>query len=62
MLRDLADDDEFVATVPRDEVTGAHTGQQALCDFLQHPVAGLMAELVVHTLEIVEVDEQHRAP
>ncbi len=51
---------EFVATETGDRVGVAHAAGDALRRLLQQAVASRMAERVVHFLEAVEVDEQHR--
>lgn len=48
---------ELVATQACHRVAGAHRSQQACSDTLQQGVAGVMAEAVVHRLELVEIDE-----
>ncbi len=50
---------ELVAADARDEVVAAHAGAQARGDHLEQAVAHVVAEPVVHLLEVVEVDEQH---
>jgi hypothetical protein len=54
------DHDELVAAEARQHVTGTQRAGQATCDGPQDVVARTMAERVVHDLELVEVDEQHR--
>ena len=51
---------ELVAADARDEVVAAHAGAQARGDHLQQRVADVVAERVVHLLEVVEVEEQQR--
>ena len=53
---------EFVAAEPGDEAGLARDLPHALADFGQHPVAELVAEAVVHRLEVIEVEEHHREP
>ena len=55
----LADDEELVAAEAAHGVRGPDALRQALCDGGEDEVAGLVAELVVHQLEVVDVDEQH---
>ena len=50
---------EFVATQPRHRVGRAQGAAQPHRHFLQHLIAGVMAERVVHFLEAVEIDQQH---
>ena len=52
---------ELVAAEARDGVGAAHAGAQALGRLHEHAVAGLVAEVVVDALEVVEVDEHHGA-
>jgi hypothetical protein len=54
------DDHELVAALARDGVHLAHARDQAPRDVLQDEVARVVAERVVHDLEAVEVQEQHR--
>ena len=56
----LAEHDELVATEPRHRVLEAHGVAEPAAHRDQELVAGLVAEAVVHVLEPVEVDEQHR--
>lgn len=51
---------ELVATEPRDRVARAGAGAQALGDGDQQLIACRVAEGVVHPLEVVQVEEQHR--
>ena len=51
---------ELVAADARDEVVAAHAGAQARGHRLQQAVADLVAEGVVHLLEVVHVEEQER--
>ena len=51
---------ELVAAVPREGIAFAQAGLQPPSDLLQELIAGLVAEGVVHHLEAVDVDEQHR--
>ena len=51
---------ELVAADARDEVVAAHRGAQARGDDLQQAIADVVAERVVHRLEVVEVDEEER--
>nr|WP_284616584.1 hypothetical protein [Rubrivivax pictus] len=53
-------DDEFVPADARGRVAGAYAGLQAGGHFREHPIAGLVAVLVVDGLETVEIDEQQR--
>ena len=53
-------DRELVAAEPRDDVEFAQAVAQALRGLDEHAVADLVAEGVVHRLEMVEVDEQQR--
>jgi hypothetical protein len=52
--------DEFVPAQARQEVAFAQQRAQALRDFLQQAVAGVVAEAVVDRLEIVQVEHSHR--
>ena len=56
----LDEDGELVAADAGDGVADAHAGAQPLADRHEQPVAGVVAEAVVHGLEVVEVDEEHR--
>ncbi len=55
-------DHELVAAVPPRQVSQADVGAALPRRFLEHRVARLMPEPVVHLLEVVEVQEQHREP
>ena len=59
-VRHPSHDDELVAAVPADDVTGTNTVAQPARHRGEHDVAGLMAEPVVDRLEVVQVDEQQR--
>ena len=52
--------DEFVAAEARHKVRVAHDGAQPVGDRAQQRIAGRVPERVVHLLELVEIDEQHR--
>ena len=56
----LAEHDELVAAEPRDGVLAADGLAEPAAHRDQELVAGLVTEAVVHELEAVEVDEQHR--
>jgi hypothetical protein len=58
--RGRAGDHELVAALARDGVDLAHAETQAARDVLQDEVAAVVAERVVHHLEAVEVEEEHR--
>jgi hypothetical protein len=51
---------ELIAAQARDEARFAAHLPEALADAHQHPVAELVTEAVVHRLEVVQVEEQHR--
>ena len=51
---------ELVAADARDRVVFAHVRFQAAGNFLQHHVAGFVAEVVVDVLEVVEVEKGQR--
>ena len=53
---------ELVATEAGRGVVGPHAGVDPRRDLGQQCVAGGVAHRVVHRLEVVEVDEQHRHP
>ena len=55
----LDQDGELVAADAGDRVADAHARPQPLAHRHEQPVAGIVAEAVVHRLEVVEVDEQH---
>ncbi len=55
-------DDELVAAQPRHGVAVAQAALEAIGDFLQQLVAGLVAQRVVDLLESIQVQEQHREP
>ncbi len=58
----VADDDEFVAARPRDEIAVTQISLNRLRRVDQHRVPGRMAERVVDLLEAVEIDvKQHHA-
>ncbi len=54
------DHHELVAALARDGVHLAHARHEAARDVLQDEVAGVVAQRVVHDLEAVEVEEEHR--
>ena len=56
----LAEDRELVAAEAGHDVGRAHHRAQPVGDRHQQPVAGGVPEAVVHHLEAVEVEEQHR--
>ena len=56
----VAQDGELVAAEAGDDVGRAHGRAQPVGHRDQQPVAGGVAEAVVHHLEAVEVEEQHR--
>ena len=56
----LHDRQEFVAAEPADGDARADHRRDACADVAQHMVALFVTERVVHFLEPVEVDEQHR--
>ena len=56
----LDEDGELVAAQPRGRVGGPQAALQPLADRHEQLVAGGVAQAVVHRLEVVEVDEQHR--
>ena len=51
---------KLVARQPRHHVAGRHTGAHTLCHRAQHQVAGSVAQRIVHSLEMVQVQQQHR--
>ena len=51
---------EFVATDPGDDVPAAQHQREGRRHGAQHRVAGLMTELVVHALQMVDVDREDR--
>ena len=51
---------EFVAAEPRHRVARARALHQPVREAAQQLIAGAVPQAVVHGLEIVEVDEQHR--
>ena len=51
---------ELVAADARDKVVAAHAGAQPRGDHLEEPVSDVVPQAVVHLLEVVEIDEQHR--
>ena len=51
---------ELVAAEPRHRVGRAQGAAQARRHFLQHQIAGVMAERVVDLLEAIEIDQQDR--
>jgi hypothetical protein len=54
--------DEFVAAKPHHRVGRPYAIDHSARDDLEKLVAGVMAEAVVHDLEIIKVDEYHRHP
>ena len=60
VLEVFAEHDELVAAEPGDGVSDAHDGADAFRRLAKQHVAGLVAEAVVHHLEVVEIEEQHR--
>ncbi len=53
---------ELVAAEPRRKIAGAHDALDARADLREQLVAHVMAPAVVHRLEAVEIDVQHREP
>ena len=53
-------DGELVAAEPRDRLLVAEGGEP-LADAVQQLVAELVPERVVHLLEVVDVEQEHRA-
>ena len=51
--------EELVPTLPRDQVRLARASAEPLGELLQELVAGVVAERVVHELEVVEVEVEH---
>ena len=60
VLEVFAEHDELVAAEPSDGVSHPHHGADALSRLTQEHVACLVPEAVVHHLEVVEIEEQHR--
>ena len=58
----LEEQGEFVAAHARHGVVLGHTTEQARGHFLEHPVAGRVAEGVVDRLEAVQVEEHQHHP
>ena len=58
----LQEQGEFVAAHARHGVVLGHAAEQARGHFLEHPVAGRVAEGVVDRLETVEVEEHQHHP
>ena len=54
--------EELVAAVAADDVAGSGGAAQALGDGGEQLVAGLVAEAVVHELEVVEIDVEDGRP
>jgi hypothetical protein len=53
-------DGELVAADPRHKIGGARDSGQPSRDLSQHPVAGLVTELIVHVLEPVDIQARER--
>ena len=53
-------DQELVASDPAHHVLAPHAAVQPLCHHPQELVPSGVPQLVVHVLEVVEVDEDHR--
>ena len=51
---------ELVSALPGDQIGLADARVQPLGELLQHQIAGMVAERVVHQLEVVEVEEDDR--
>ncbi len=60
-LLDRQDHGEFIAAQPRDERIGRQCVTDALGGGCKQPVADTVAERVIDCLEMVEIDDQHRA-
>ena len=56
----LEDDHELVTAVSGDGVLGASGGVESFGGADEHIVTGAVPERVVHRLEVVEIDEEHR--
>jgi hypothetical protein len=52
-------DDKLVPTQARNDVGTAHAAREAVRHLAQQLVTGMVAQRVVHGLEMVQVDEQH---
>jgi len=52
-------DDEFIASVSARRVTHTNTGQKAGRHAFQNGIAGVVSELVIHRLEVIQVDQEH---
>ncbi len=59
VLEVLAQHDELVTAETGDGVADAHDGADPLRSLPKQHIAGLVAQAVVHHLEVVEVEEQH---
>src|ERR1035438_6393472 len=56
----LGEDDELVSSHAPDRVIGTDGGRQASRHSDKESISCGVAETVVHVLEVVEVDEEHR--
>jgi hypothetical protein len=53
-------DGELVAAQPGDDIVPTQGGAQAVCHHAKDDVAGSMAQRVVHRLEAIQIQHQHR--
>ena len=58
----IEENGELVATQSCEHVAGAEAGRQLVRDRRQQLVSNQVAETVVHQLEAIDVDKQHRIP
>jgi hypothetical protein len=52
-------DDEFISSVSACRVTHANAGQETCRYTFQNSVSGVVSKLVIHLLEVIQVDEEN---
>jgi hypothetical protein len=55
-----ADDSQFVAAISSHKVVGPQRPPQRFCDGTQCGITGLMSELIVDLLEVIQIDQDNR--
>ena len=62
LAADLGEDQrELIAAEPAQHIVVAQVDRQALGELAQQAVAGIVAQRIVHLLELVQIDQQQRA-
>jgi hypothetical protein len=61
-VRTWQDDRKLISAEPREDVAFANLPSQSRSDGLEYFITHVMAELVVHRLELIQIEQQHGAP